>query len=267
MGDVIVLCYHAVSDSWPAALSVTRRELEQQMQRLVRRGYVGATFHQAVTDPPASRVVAVTFDDGYRSVGELAFPILAEAGFPATVFVTTDFVAADAPLSWPGIDQWLGGSHEHELMPLTWEELRRLHDAGWEVGSHTRSHPRLTALDDQALARELRGSRDCCEQLLGTACRSLAYPYGDVDARVVDAARAAGYEVAGTLPNRLGARLPLAYPRIGVYRPDGELRFRAKISPAVRRARASILWKLIEPLAALPAHKGRRSSNAVLARK
>ena len=90
-------------------------------------------------------------------------------------------------MAWPGIDGWLGTEHEHELQPLSWDELRRLQDAGWEIGSHACSHPYLTRLGDDELERELGESRRRLETELGRPCRSLAYPYGDHDERVVRA--------------------------------------------------------------------------------
>jgi peptidoglycan/xylan/chitin deacetylase (PgdA/CDA1 family) len=248
VSDVLVLCYHAVSERWPADLSVTPERLEEQLGLLVRRGYTGATFHEAVAAPLARRTLAVTFDDAYRSVLERAFPILSRLELPGSVFVPTDFAGREAPMSWPGIDRWIGGEHESELIGMSWSDLRRLADAGWEIGSHTRSHPRLTELDDGALMSELRGSREHCEQQLGARCRSLAYPYGDVDERVVEAAAKAGYEAAGTLPRRLVGTGPLAWPRVGVYHADGDRRFRAKVSPAMRRLRSSPAWVAIDRL-------------------
>jgi peptidoglycan/xylan/chitin deacetylase (PgdA/CDA1 family) len=241
VADVLVLCYHAVSERWPADLSVTPQRFEEQLALLVRRGYRGATFQQAVVSPPARRTLAVTFDDAYRSVLELAFPILARLGLPGSVFVPTDF-AGRAPMAWPGIDRWLGGPHEQELAGMSWEDLGELATAGWEIGSHTRSHPHLTLLDDASLADELRVSRETCEERLGRPCRSLAYPYGDVDERVVEAARAAGYETGATLPRRLTAAGPLEWPRVGIYHGDDLRRFRAKVSPQVRLLRRSPLW-------------------------
>ncbi len=237
-GAVLVLCYHALSEQWPAALAVRPGRLEAQLRLLRLRGYRGATFYEAVTSPPAAKTVAITFDDAFRSVAELAFPILARAGMPGTVFVPTAFADSGRPLHWAGIDHWSDGSYASELAGLTWEELRGLVDAGWEIGSHTRSHPRLTELDDDALAAELEQSRASCERETGQPCRSLAYPYGDVDARVIAAARRAGYEVAAGLPARPGPSLPLAWPRVGVYHADALWRFHAKTVPLVRRLRA-----------------------------
>jgi peptidoglycan/xylan/chitin deacetylase (PgdA/CDA1 family) len=202
------------------------------------------TLHEVVRRPPSSPVVVVTFDDAYGSVLDIAFPIVAELGLRATVFVPTDFAGAQGLMSWPGIDHWLGTPHEAELRCLTWAELSQLADAGWEIGSHTCSHPRLTRVADERLRAELVESRAACERHLGRACRSIAYPYGDVDDRVTAAARAAGYEAGCTLPDWLHPHEPLRHARVGVYRSDTRARFRLKASRLTRR-----LWSLraLEP--------------------
>jgi peptidoglycan/xylan/chitin deacetylase (PgdA/CDA1 family) len=217
--------------------------LESQIALLAKRGYRPVRFTEAVRGEARGRIVAITFDDAYRSVLALARPVLDRFGFPATVFAPTDGVSAGASLRWPGIDQWVGGPHEHELAPMSWLELRSLADAGWEIGSHTASHPHLTELDDAALEEELVRSKAACEQGLGRPCSSLAYPYGDVDGRVIEATARAGYHVAGALPQRLGSHDPLCWPRIGIYRVDDDRRFRLKVSSTLRRARRSRLWR------------------------
>jgi peptidoglycan/xylan/chitin deacetylase (PgdA/CDA1 family) len=253
VSDVLVLCYHAVSESWPAALSTTPQRFEEQLRWLVGAGYRGVTFEQAVAGERGGRVVAVTFDDAYRSVLELAFPVMQRLGLPGTVFVPTAFAGKPGPMAWEGIDRWLGGPHETEMSCMGWDELRRLAGAGWEVGSHTRTHPHLTRLDDERLASELGESLTECSDGMGSPCRSIAYPYGDVDERVAAAAGAAGYRVAAALPKRLGGADPLAWPRVGVYHRDDLCRFRLKVSPALRRLRSSRLWD-----AALRARRGSR---------
>lgn len=245
MSDVLVLSYHAVSERWPAPLSVTPERLDAQLRLLVSRGYRGRMFSDAVGGEPSGRIVAVTFDDAYRSVLEQALPILDGLGLPATVFVPTDFPDG-GPMTWPGIDTWLGGEHESELLPLSWAELRGLGEAGWEIGSHSCSHPFLSRLDQAELERELGESRRRVEEEMDRPCRSLAYPYGDHDERVARAAAAAGYEAACTVPRRLTRPAPLAWPRIGVYHRNGPLAFRAKVSPAVRLLRRSAAWSAVD---------------------
>jgi peptidoglycan/xylan/chitin deacetylase (PgdA/CDA1 family) len=218
--DIVVLCYHGVSSTWPAVVTVTPRNLEAQLSQFLRRGYCGATLCDALTAPRHERTLVVTFDDAFRSVLTVAFPILKRLGLPGTVYVPTAYPDTDKPMAWPGYAHWLGTPHEHELACLSWEELRRLRAAGWEIGSHTDSHPRLTSLDEKSLMRELRISREKCESEMGEACYSLAYPYSDYDARVVEATRQAGYALATTVA--IGSRppLPLQWPRVIVARKD-----------------------------------------------
>jgi peptidoglycan/xylan/chitin deacetylase (PgdA/CDA1 family) len=243
--DVIVLCYHALSPTWEADLSTTPERFERQIALLAARGYQGMTFTEAVGSPRGERVVAVTFDDAYRSVLEIARPILDRFGLPATVFAPTDCIGAQRPLCWPGIDHWLDGPHERELTPMSWAELRSLAQDGWEIGSHTGSHPHLTRLDDAALEDELTRSKAACERHLASPCKSLAYPYGNVDARVVAATARAGYSAAAGLPRRLHPSDVLEWPRVGIHRVDNDFRFRLKVSPAVRHLRKSVVWDLL----------------------
>lgn len=246
-----MLCYHAVSQSWDSELAVTPEQLERQVMRLLRHGYEPARFLDAVSAPVARRTLAITFDDAYRSVHELARPILRELGAPASVYAPTDWIGSERPMRWPGIDGWLGTEHEQELVPMGWGELGELSEEGWEVGSHTRSHPRLTTLEDEQLAAELEGSRSACADGLGRPCETIAYPYGDVDDRVVAATAAAGYRAAGALPHAPHAPEPLRWPRVGIYRWDGPTRFRLKASPLVRRLRSLPLRGMLEPLGRL----------------
>jgi peptidoglycan/xylan/chitin deacetylase (PgdA/CDA1 family) len=235
----LVLCYHAISESWPADLSTTPALFEAQLGLLLGRGYRPVTFEQAVSAPPGSHTFAVTFDDAYCSVLERAQPIMERMGVPGTVFVPTDFAGGPRPMTWQGIDHWLGGPHEPELRCLGWDDLRGLARSGWEVGSHTCSHPHLTELDDATLARELSESRTAVEDGMGQPCRSIAYPYGDVDDRVIKAAGSAGYELGASLPSWLGSAAPLDWPRVGVYHGDDMFRFKLKVSPLLLRVRGS----------------------------
>jgi peptidoglycan/xylan/chitin deacetylase (PgdA/CDA1 family) len=246
MSDLLVLCYHAVSERWPASLSVTPQALAAQLGFVVRRGYRGVTFTEAVTQEAEGRRVAVTFDDAYASVLGLAFPILERLGLTATVFVPTAFVDSGRLMSWPGVDVWLGTEHKTELAGMSWEALGQLAEQGWEIGSHTRTHARLPDVDDAALPEELRESKQACERELGTPCRAIAYPYGAVDDRVVAAAAAAGYVAGAALPGSFANPAPLRWPRVGVFHKDGIGRFRLKASSAVRYARRSPAWTALE---------------------
>jgi peptidoglycan/xylan/chitin deacetylase (PgdA/CDA1 family) len=246
MSDLLVLCYHGVSEGWPSDLAVTPERMERQLESLVNRGYRGATFTAAVTERSHEHTIVVTFDDGYSSVRSLAAPILARLGLPGTVFVTTQFVGSDEPMSWPGIEQWLNGQWANELLPMDEGELRALADSGWEVGSHTHTHPYLPELTDSALREEMEQSKQALERVLQRTCSAVAYPYGAWDDRVVRAAANAGYRAGGTLPGRLHAQHPLSWPRVYVGRRDGDSRFFLKVYPIFRWTRSTPVWRAVD---------------------
>jgi len=213
---------------------------------LIDRGYHGSTFTEAIMNPSGRPTVVVTFDDAYRSVMELAAPILRAHGIPATIFVPTDFIDRHERLSWEGIREWEGGAHERELRPLDWEQLRTLAEEGWEIGSHTCSHQLLVGLDRTSRYEELSRSRIVVEDRLGADCTAIAYPYGAADQTVARDAAEAGYQVGAVLTSALGPATPLLWPRVGVYNVDSTLRFGLKVSPLVRRIRAKAAWRLID---------------------
>lgn len=245
--DVLALCYHAVSDSWNVPIAIEPRRLERQLTGLLRRGYEPTTFGEALTSPPARRTLAVTFDDGLRSVATTAAPILDRLGIPATLFAVTAFVGAQEPVQWAGLEGVLGTADEHELAPLDWEDLEALHRAGWEIGSHSADHVPLTGLSGQELTRQLVESRTTVEQRLGVPCTSIAYPYGAVDERVVAAARDAGYRAGGGLLPDHTDRDPLRFPRVFVSRADGEAHLRLRLSRSLRSLQATRAWAALGP--------------------
>lgn len=242
---MLVLCYHGISANWRYALAVSPERLRAQIERLLRGGWRATAFSEAVARPSGERTLAVTFDDGLRSVARLALPVLRDLGVPATVFVPTGFVGAGEPFAWPETRHWLETEHAHELDGMSWDELAGLRDAGWEVGSHSVTHAHLTRLGDDALARELSDSRRAIDTRLG-GCRSIAYPYSDVDDRVVAAARAAGYEAgAAVLPVRHGGG-PLRVPRVPVLATESALAHRLHVSRPVRRLQGTRPWPAVQ---------------------
>ncbi len=216
--DLVVLCYHGVSETWPDETAVTPGDFAAQVETFLDRGYRGETFTDALTAPSTARTFVVTFDDAAASVYEHAAPLLKRYGVPATVFVPTAYPDCGEPMAWAGLDRWLGEGYDRELECMGWEQLRELATSGWEIGSHTCSHPHLTELGEEDLRRELSESKKECEERLGSPCRSIAYPYSDVDGRVAEAARAVGYVVGATVPTASATPLPLLWPRVGAYR-------------------------------------------------
>jgi len=122
------------------------------------------------------RAVVITFDDGWKDQYEDAFRILKQHGFTATFFVYTSAIG-----NGPAF--------------MTWDEVREMQRAGMTIGAHSRTHPSLTKAG-VSLADEINGSRDDIQRNLGVVPNLFAYPYGDSDARVAAAVRAAGFRAA-----------------------------------------------------------------------
>lgn len=221
--DRLVLGYHSVFEFGPSKLAVTSAALRRQLSSLVARGYEGVTFHDAVTGTPVRPRLAVTFDDGELCVLDHGLPVLEELGLTATIFV---------PVFRIGMPHY-----------LSWDDLSLLSAKGWEIGSHTVTHARLTELDEAELDDELRGSRELLEDRIGVPCRSIAYPYGAVDERVRAAAARAGFAAGCVSDGRLRGADPLRWPRVGVDGRDLHIVFLAKTSVAGRATRASAVGR------------------------
>jgi peptidoglycan/xylan/chitin deacetylase (PgdA/CDA1 family) len=232
--DVLVLCYHGVA---PGSLhgEVTPDALHAQLNHLATRGYRWATFTDAVLGSEPERVAAITFDDGIASAVEHGLPLLEDFGAPGTMFLTVEM------LDWGGRVDAAGAT--------------RLAERGWEIGSHTMTHPVLTNVDTVTLEAELHESKRELEQVTGRPCTAVSYPTGRCDGRVVAAARAAGYLAGAALEGAIETRTgPLAWPRVGVRGDDSLKVFRLKCSQAVRRVRSGPARR---PIAVLATGAGR----------
>ena len=226
----LVLCYHAVSDTWPHRLSVATHALERQLRRLLRDGYRAVGLPEAVAG--SGKLLHVTFDDAFTSVRN-AVPVLEGLRVPATVFACTGYADDPRPLGVPELADELH-LHAEELRTMGWDELRELADHGIAVQSHTVSHRRLSALSDGELAHELNASRRRLEEELERPCRYLAYPFGDSNDRVCAAARGAGYDAAFGLPGAAGGSDAFDLPRVGVWNGEGARKVALKAQPLVR---------------------------------
>jgi len=215
-----ILMYHQVGPHRPGSplnrWRVTERDFAWQLDTLRRLGYQGVALRDLLESPkresPApsanARRVVLTFDDGYRGVRERALPALLSRGFSATVFVVADRIG--------GANDWDGETPAEPLLAA--DEIRALHGAGFEIGSHGATHRALTALSGTDLAREVAGSKETLERIIGAPVTSFCYPYGAFDDRVVEAVRAAGYSAAtvirGGIPKDLSD--PFRLKRVSV---------------------------------------------------
>ncbi len=232
------LCYHSIAEGGPPFLSLSPELFERQLAALGRRGW--APGGRPTLDALASGrrlstpQVFLTFDDGYVDNFTSAFPLLREYGWPAIVFVLPDLVDRQAAFAWPEV-KGHAAAYPQIMRSLSWPMVEEMAAAGIEFGSHTCSHAHLTRLGDEGLRQELHDSRSRVRERLGR-CDVLAYPFGEWDARVADAAAAAGYRFAFSVRNDRGQPDDiLSIPRVAVDHRDDGARFSLKLSPPGRR--------------------------------
>jgi peptidoglycan/xylan/chitin deacetylase (PgdA/CDA1 family) len=215
-----VLCYHAVQADWPAPIAVHPKAFAAHCSWFARHRRVAPL--DVVTrswDPwgrRSSRLVALTFDDGFASTYEHAWPLLARHGLPATMFLVAGTLGPEGRT----VD-WLDRPPSQPPAILDRDQILEMRDGGISFGSHGYLHEDLTKLSDAECLGDLRRSREALEDLLSRPVPFLAYPRGRHDERVRRAAKLAGYSLAFGLPERPEPRSPYALPRVGVYRGNG----------------------------------------------
>ncbi|MFF2536397.1 polysaccharide deacetylase family protein [Streptomyces cyaneofuscatus] len=216
-----ILTYHSVTDTDddPYGITVAPRRLGEQLAWLRSRGLRGVGVSELMRAHAAGRrdVVGLTFDDGYADFLREALPVLRVHGCTATVFVL--------PGRPGGVNAWDPLGPRKPL--LTHDEIRRVAEAGMEVGSHGLLHQDLTTLADEELRQETVRSRELIADLTGTLPEGFCYPYGTLDRRVAEAVRVAGYGYGCALaPGPLLSRFAL--PRTHISQADRGVRLWAK---------------------------------------
>ncbi|MBN2011050.1 polysaccharide deacetylase family protein [candidate division KSB1 bacterium] len=214
---VPILAYHNIGFQFEWGINVVSPRLfEKHIKYLATDGYQSIRIEQYISgDIQKQKPVIITFDDAYQQVFEYAYPVLDEYGFTASIFVVTDYVGKKN--TW---DINLGGKSAYHM---GWGEIKELASKGWEIGSHTSTHPDLVALSDEALALELSQSRQELQARFGTQIHVMSYPFNRCNTRVVKAVQSAGYSGACCLAGKLlisSAYRHFTIPRRGVYAID-----------------------------------------------
>lgn len=211
-----ILCYHKVDRR--VELGVTRlspRRFARHIERLARRGCTTLSLAQLRACLTGGRraaphEIAITFDDGYRALREHAFPVLAAHGFTAICFVITDYAGK--------MNHWDVAYGGRRFAHLAWRDMRHWQSRGIEFASHTASHPRLTWLADDDVARELSRSRGAIRDALDVEPNAVSWPFGAHAEREHRIAEREGYTIGLTIGSaRAWSGDLFAVPRHPVY--------------------------------------------------
>ena len=185
-----ILTYHRFAEDCNSLLCLRSSTFEHQMQYLKENGFHVISPEELLAflenkQGLPKKSVLITMDDGYRSVYEIAYPILKKYEFTATLFIYTNFV---------GLSK----------MAITWDQLKEMKADGFSIGSHTIYHSDLTIPKDgeteadwmDRINKELYGSKKIIDKKLRQDTYLLAYPYGKYDQRSINIAKEAGYKIA-----------------------------------------------------------------------
>src|SRR5437867_10609118 len=209
--QTIIFCYHRLVDKvrYPGT-EITPAAFEAQMKELKDRGITVISMQDLLAwkrgeknIPP--RCAVITFDDGYKSQYDVAWPILKKYGYPFTMFIYTEGVRGGS----------LGGGGA-----ITWEQLADMRDNGVDIEAHSATHQDLReghtitlaspggkktrtkltgAQYEQWVQNEVVGCKQLLEQRLGIKINCFAVPFGNYNEHVKELARNAGYEAMFTV--------------------------------------------------------------------
>jgi peptidoglycan/xylan/chitin deacetylase (PgdA/CDA1 family) len=175
----LILLYHDIAEN-SCIVSPGHRPyvlepamFRRQMRSVAAQGLPVVSVADWCASPRPPRAIVLTFDDGHVSNYEAALPVLVDNRIMATFFITAGRVGTGTTMSW--------------------RQIRALHAAGMEIGSHTVTHRPPSTLDDKALRYELSESRRILEDGLGAPVVSISSPTGFFNPRMRLIAREVGY--------------------------------------------------------------------------
>lgn len=187
--SIPVLMYHYIrdynnpKDKVGTNLSVSLEKFEEQLKWLKDHNYQTVDFddlndfdQKTLTQTSYSKLIILTFDDGYLDTYTDAFPLLKKYGFTATFYIITNKVGEDNYMNW--------------------QQILDLKNAGMNIGSHTLSHPDLSKASDNRMEKEISESKKILEEKIGVTISDFCYPSGKYDNRTIELLKKYGYKTA-----------------------------------------------------------------------
>lgn len=199
-----VLNYHSIAADPDSTLMLDPDKFAKQMDYLAKEGYTPLSISDFTLilekrKPAPPKPVLLTFDDGYADNYEHALPVLKKHGFPATIFISPGVVGQDGYY-------------------LNWEQVKEMHEAGWDIEPHGMTHPHLPQLSAARQKEEITEARRQIEERLGTTADIFCYPYGEFNKQTLAILKEERFRYAFTIQQgrTTSAQQPLQLRRIYV---------------------------------------------------
>lgn len=229
-----VLVYHHVSNTTPSSTSISPEVFRSHLQFMKDNGITIVDLEVAIMDLQKgidlpTNAVAITFDDGYQSVYENAWPILKEFSAPFSIFISTDPI------------------NTNQQGYVTWDQIREMHSQGANIGNHTSNHAYLVQkLQDESTSNwkdrvtvSIQKGHSNLIQQLGITPRLFAYPYGEFNQELKNIVNGYDYIAVGQHSGAIGPHSDwLALPRFpmgGIYSnlSTAKTKFTARAMPVI----------------------------------
>lgn len=232
-----LLIYHQVGVDLGRQMEVSEDTFRRQMDWLQENGELVdlETALDRRAEPSAHQLYTIGFDDGYRDLFDVAYPILLKGGIPFTLYLTTSPTETGVALTPGG-----------QADPLTWDQVNEMLASDlMTLGVHTHSHPDLRGMDAGGIADELDRSNALISERCGAVPEHFAYPKGYWDAtadslvraRYRSAALGAGGQVTGDTDPFLLHRIPVQKSDVMAYF-TRKMRTGMRLEETVRRVRS-----------------------------
>ena len=217
----IIVYYHSI-------LREEREGFRRQVEYMKQNFKIKKLFEMLSENDKHNKMLAITFDDAFENLLENAIPILAELDIPAAIFAPIG--NTDALPKW---DIALECSDAQERI-MSKDQLVQLDINGYEIYSHTMTHPRLSELQKDELWSELFNSKKELERILDHEVNAISYPHGACNNQVFDLAQKAGYKYGFTIePEILTSESSnMAIPRVSVSPNDSTTILKLKLMGA-----------------------------------
>ena len=227
ISQIPIINYHKISQTYDIGITTRHPDdFENDLKILKEHKFHSITFKDLLhPETFPKNPIIITFDDAYESLLKYAVPLMQSYGFRGVVYPITNFIGR--------YNDWDVQVGSLKFRHIDWQDLRKLQNVGYEIGSHTQSHELLIWMDHERQLGELIDSRKELQDALGQDIYSVSYPFGRFNQDTITSVAEAGYKfgLASVYFRNIAQQdQKYALKRFNIYRFDREEQFMRKVA-------------------------------------